>query len=629
MQTEQREIASFLSRHPPFDALSESALNALASQVEVAYHQAGSDILNLSDAIHDLYVVRSGAVETFRRTGELHNRLAEGGIFGQMGLMMNGRVRFPVKALEDTLLYCVPAKVFRDYCDRYEAFADYFEGETDSLLHRAVASHQDKSALTSVKVKTLITRPLISVPPGASVRDAAETMTEHQLTSLIVAQQRPAADGAQLELAGVVTDTDLRSQILAQGRSFDTPVDEIMSTDPITLDHNAYVFEAILAMLRHHVHHLPILEKGRPLGVLSLSDVVRHESQSSLLLVRSISSQPDRESLAQVAREVKGVFVRMVKEDANSQMIGSAMSVIGRSFKQRLLELAEERFGAPPLSYCFLALGSMARDEQLIHTDQDNALVLDDAYQQKEHGQYFEDLATFVSDGLAECGYTYCEGKVMATNPEWRKTLTEWKNHFAGWIDDPSPQALLNSSIFFDLEGVWGKTYWARELLQFITARTRNHRRFLACMARNALKRTPPLGFFKDFVVEKGGEHEDSINLKRRGTAPLGDVIRVHALAVGSRAVNSFERVDDIIASGLLPDGKGRELRDAMEYIAMVRIRHQAHCIEQGLPVNNNIRPEQLSNFDRRNLKEAFQVLSTAQSFLRYRYNTNTPLPKS
>jgi CBS domain-containing protein len=625
VQTEQREIASFLSGHPPFDALAEETLNQMASQVEVTYAKAGTDILNLSDPIHDLYVVRSGAVETFRRNGELYNRLAEGGIFGHMGLLMNERVRFPVKALEDSLLYCIPAELFRDYCDRFERFAEYFEGESDSLLHRAVASQQDKNDLTSVKVKTLITRPLISVPRSTTVRAVAETMTEHHLSSLLITEQGQDDTGKHLGLVGVVTDMDLRSQILAKGLPFDTPVDEIMSTEPFTLDHNAYVFEATLAMLRHHVHHLPILEKGRPLGVLTLSDLMRHEFQSSLLLVRSISTQLDRASLAQLAQQVSGAFVRMVKEDANSHMIGSAMSVIGRSFKQRLLELAEEQLGPPPVPYCFLALGSMARDEQLIYTDQDNALVLDDSYRVEQHGDYFAQLASYVSDGLAECGYTYCDGGVMATNPEWRKTLSEWKAHFAGWIDDPSPQALLNSSIFFDLDGVAGRVQWSRHLLQFITARTRNHRRFLACMARNALKRTPPLGFFKDFVLEKGGDHNNSINLKRRGTAPLSDVIRVHALAIGSTAVNSFERLDDIMAAGLLPAGKGRELSDALEYIAMVRIRHQARLIEEGSQVNNNLRPEDLSNFERRNLKEAFQVLSNAQSFLRYRYNSNMP----
>lgn len=626
MQTEQLEIAAFLAKTPPFDGLSEEALNGLASQVEVTYFRAGSDILNLADPIHDLFVVRSGAVETFRRTGELHNRLAEGGIFGQMGLMMNERVRYPVKALEDTLLYCVPVDLFKDYCDRYETFADYFEGEATSLLQRAVESHHDKNDLTSVQVKELLTRPMISVAGDVSVRQAAQIMGEQHITSLLIVERTHRPGGEAVGLTGLITDQDLRKRIIAQGRSLDTPVAAVMSEDMITLDRNAYVFEAILTMLRHHVHHLPVLDRGEPIGVLSLLDVVRHESQSSLLMVRSIFGQPDREALAQIAQQSRAVFVRMVKEDANSQMIGSAMAVIGRSFKQRLLELAEAELGPPPAPYCFLALGSMARNEQLIYTDQDNALVFNERYDAKAHGEYFDRLARFVSDGLAECGYSYCEGGIMATNPEWRMTLSEWKARFGEWIDNPNPQALLHASIFFDLDGVWGRTRWAQELVRFIASKTRNNRRFLACLARNALNRTPPLGFFKDFVVEKGGQHANSINLKRRGTAPLTDVIRVHALAVGSRAANSFERLDDVMDSELLPDGKGREIRDALEYIAMVRIRHQAWQIETGNTVNNNIQPEQLSSFERRNLKEAFQVLSNAQSFLKYRYNSNIPL---
>jgi CBS domain-containing protein len=307
-------------------------------------------------------------------------------------------------------------------------------------------------------------------------------------------------------------------------------------------------------------------------------------------------------------------------------MIGTAMAVIGRSFKQHLLSLAEEKFGEPPIPYCFLALGSMARDEQLLITDQDNALLFDNDYRPKEHEEYFIQLAKFVSDGLAACGYTYCSGDIMATNPQWRKTFTEWQECFADWIDNPEPQALLNSSIFFDLDGVWGETKLADTLKRFVAQHAKGNARFLASLARNALNRTPPLGFFKNFVMEPDGRHGKSINLKRRGTAPLSDVIRVHALAVGSDSQNSFERLDDIIAAGILPDGKGRELSDALEYISMVRIRHQAQDVENGQSPENTINPTHLSTFEKRNLREAFQILDKAQQFLKYRYTAQSAL---
>lgn len=632
MQAEQLEIAGFIANYAPFDSLEEAAINELSKQVEVAYYRAGSDILHYAEAIHDLYIVRSGAVETYRRNGELYNRLDMGGIFGQMGLLMNRRVRFPVKAIEDTLVYCIPADLFFDYCDRYETFADFFESDDSASLRRAVSEQSDNNDLTTVKVKSLLVRDVITVSGETSILQAAKIMTDEHVSSLLVVEPQNKTDpeddsqGETDGLAGIITDRDLRIRVLATGLDLQTPVAEIMSTDLITLDDEAYVFEAMLTMLRHNVHHLPILRHNTIVGVLVLSDIVRHESQSSILFVRSIFIQPDVEALVHLSQQLPGVFVRMVKEDANSQMIGSAMAVIGRSFKQRLLELAEEKLGPPPIPYCFMALGSMARDEQLIYTDQDNALILHNSYDPKLHGDYFEALANFVCDGLAACGYTYCEGGIMASNAQWRLPLEAWKAQFSQWIEEANPQALLNSSIFFDLDAVWGETKWTKELLRLITDRTKKHPRFLISLARNALNRTPPLGFFKSFVLEQDGQHKKTINLKRRGTAPLTDVIRVHALAIGSRSINSFSRLDDIEASNILPEGKVSDLRDALEYLSMIRIKNQANQIEQEQPVSNNVQPDELTSFERRNLKEAFQVINTAQSFLKFRYHAKSPL---
>lgn len=629
MHAEQLEVAAFLHKHPPFQELPEDAVDHLAQHVEISYYRAGRDILHFRDPIDDLYVIRSGAVETFRRTGELYNRLGEGGLFGQLGLMMNRRVRFPVRALEDTLVYCIPASLFNDYCEKFDTFADYFEAEDNALLRQAITTHADNNDLITVKVKELIGRELVTCSMHASIREAAVQMTEQGVSSLLItdpSQPLPRVNGNEHKVVGIITDRDLRIRALANAISIDTAISDVMTTDLITLDDNAYVFEAILAMLRHNVHHLPILHRQRCIGVLALSDVVRHESQSSILLVRGILSQQSVQELQDYAKQTPAVFVRMVNEDANSHMIGSAMSVIGRSFKQRLLTLGEEKLGPPPVPYCFLALGSMARDEQLIVTDQDNAMIFDNRYNEEQHGKYFEALATFVSDGLAACGYSYCTGNIMATNPDCRRTLDEWKQQFGQWIERPIPQALLNSSIFFDLDGVWGEMSLARELQTFIATKASSNRGFLASMARNALNRTPPLGFFKGFVLEQDGEHKNSINLKRRGTAPISDVIRVHALAVGSHAQNSFERMEDVISAKLLPPGKGQDLCDALEYISMVRVRHQALAIQAGEVPGNNIQPDKLSSFERRNLKEAFQVLDSAQNFLKFRYNANTRL---
>ena len=617
MQAEQIEILEFLRQHQPMSVLPDEVLNKVAQSVDIAYYKAGTRILEFGTELSDWFLIRSGSVEVYRRNGDLYNRLTQGGFFAEFGLLRNRRARFPVTALEDTLVYLVPAELFISIFEEYVEFADQVEVEDRTRLRQAVARQEDANELMTARIETLIAREPVLLHHTASAREAAKQMMEENVSALLITDETADPEDS---LRGIVTDRDITDRLVAPGLPYETPVTDIMSKKVVTVEHNQLVFEAMLKMLRDNVHHLPVLRQGQPLGVITLPDVIRYESQNSLFVVRSIFSAQTVEELMSLQADVQACFSRLIAEDANSRMIGSSMAVIGRSFKQRLLELAEEKLGPPPVPYCFLALGSMAREEQLIVTDQDNAIILDNSFDPAKHDAYFVELAKFVSDGLDACGYKYCTGHIMATNKKWRQPLIVWEGYFTEWIEQPTPEFLLNSSILFDLEGVWGENRWAARLNKLIRTKAQKNNRFLSCMARNALMRTPPLGFFKNFVMEADGDHNKSINMKRRGTAPLADLIRVHALSIGSRARNSFERLQDIIDAKILSPGSGPDLRDALELIAMVRIRHQALDLEAGRVPDNNIEPENLSDFERKNLRDAFLIVSNAQKYLKYRY---------
>ena len=615
MQAELIDIRNHMAQYPPFDEMPEELLDRIVESIDVVYFRAGTDILRFGEQNTWLFYVRSGAVEIFRRTGELYNRVGEGEIFGQFGLLMNKKVRFPAKTLEDTLLYKIPDSTFQYLWEHDDNFADFVEIEDRSRLRSALSRREKSNELMTSKVSRLIARPPVSAPCTVRLQEAARIMTDEGVSALLLMDEQSG------RLRGIITDRDLRTRAVTEALPSETPISDIMTEGLITIRADDYIFEAMLTMLHSNVHHLPVLDGDEVRGVIALSDIVKYESQSSLYLVSNIHRQPDVKGLKRIAREVPDTFVRMVNEDANSHMIGSAMAGIGRSFTQRLLELGEEKLGPPPVPYCFMALGSMARDEQLVVTDQDNAMILDDSFVPDEHDSYFLALAQFVSDGLAECGYKYCTGEIMATNPKWRQPLRVWKQYFTDWIENPKAEALLNSNIFFDLDGIYGKTEFAETLKTLVAEKASHSQRFLTLMARNALNRTPPLGFFRTFVLEEDGQHRKSFNLKRRGTAPLSDLIRVHALACGSRAQNSFERLNAIGKTKLLLDDDLGNLRDALEFISIVRIRHQALAIEAGRTPDNNVHPEDLSPFERSHLKDAFQVVSNAQKFLRFRYN--------
>nr|WP_301003738.1 DUF294 nucleotidyltransferase-like domain-containing protein [Arsukibacterium sp.] len=602
-----------MKRHPPFQELPAEQLQQVAIGIDIGYFKAGSEILRFNEPLHALHLIRSGAVETYRRNGDLYNRLSEGGFFGEQGLLRGGKVRFPATALEDTLIYFIPDQVFQQLFDDNEFFADYVQVGDSERRKTSKASIQARADLLGATVSTLLSREPVTIGSDASVWQAAQLMTEQNVSSLLILDP-------EQHLAGIITDKDIRARLVAPGLKSETPVTDIMSAKPVTIEQQQYIFEAMMLMLRHNLHHLPVVSQQQAVGVIAISDIIRFESQNSLYVVSRIFRQQTVTDLQALVPDVHACFVRMVNEDANSQMIGSAMAAIGRSFKQRLLELAEAELGPPPVPYCFLALGSMARDEQLVLTDQDNALVLDNRFDPAQHDSYFQQLAAFVSDGLAACGYTYCTGNVMATNPQWRQPLKVWQQYFQNWIAQPSAERLLHSSIFFDLDGVWGQTQWAEQLQQLVSNLARKKPLFLASMTRNALSRTPPLGFFKDFVMEQDGKQNNVLNIKRRGTAPFVDLIRVHALAIGSTESNSFSRLQQITAANVLPKGRAEDLRDAFEVIAMTRIRQQAAALRSGEEPDNNVLPEQLSEFERKHLKEAFQVLSNAQKFLKFHF---------
>ncbi|UYG08548.1 DUF294 nucleotidyltransferase-like domain-containing protein [Halomonas sp. M4R1S46] len=630
MDVELLEIRQHLGRFPPFEGLSDELLDEVASQVEVAYFKAGTDILTLGQELHELCYIRSGAVEVFRRGGELYNRRGEGDIFGQFSLLRNHRVHYPVRAMEDTLIYFIPEAVFHHLCQADENFAEFVE-LLRPRLESAVEQQKKNNDMMITRVRKLVTRYPVMVEASTTVQEAARQITDYQASAVLVLDapgDNPRytfrdSENRAWQLRGILTDSDFRKRVVAEGRSPDTPVGEVIGGSVIAIQSDESVHEAMLCMLRNNIHHLPVMYRRRPVGIVHLSDIIRYETQSSLYLVSNIFHQPSVEGLARLAPDVSGAFVRMVEEGADSRMVGSALSTIGRSFTRRLLELAEDRLGPPPVPYCFMALGSMARNEQSIVTDQDNALVLSDDFVPEQHDGYFREMAKIVSDGLDACGYPYCKGDIMATNEQWRQPLSVWKRYFTEWIEQPSPERLLHSSIFFDLDSVHGENVLVEQLQDLVAQKAATHPLFLAAMARNALNRTPPLGFFRTFVMEKDGKHNNSINLKRRGTAPMVDLIRVHALACGSSAQNSFDRLDDIDRTQLLAPGVSDRLRYALEFLSMSRIHHQVFDIQHDQTPDNNIEPENVTSSERHNLKDAFQVLSHAQKFLKFRY----PMP--
>jgi CBS domain-containing protein len=283
--------------------------------------------------------------------------------------------------------------------------------------------------------------------------------------------------------------------------------------------------------------------------------------------------------------------------------------------------MAEEKLGPAPVSFAWMVAGSQARHEQSTHTDQDNALIISDEMAEGDD-EYFQQLARFVSDGLNACGYVYCPGDVMATNSRWRQTSKVWLKYFTEWIEIPEPKALMHASIFFDMRTVYGDERLYSAIHQQVLGKSQNNGIFIAYMAANALHYRPPLGFFRQFVLISGGEHDDTFDIKHKGIVPITDIARVLALSEGIAEVSTTGRLLAAIESKAVSKEMGENLIDALEFIANLRIRHQAYRLQKNKPADNYVQPDRLSQLERNHLKDAFSVIKTMQDTLESRYQT-------
>lgn len=617
MEIEQLEIRDYLAHTSPLDKLDSKTLDKISLALEITYVRRGGDILTVGETNHWLYLVRTGAAEVVDSSGNLVDQADEGEWFGYRSVFRGGEVTLGVKALEDCLLYMIPGDLMRELAERESVIARFFlEGKPDRLRHAvATIRDTDDSTLIATHVQDLAHGAPQIVDKSTTIRQAARHMKEATVTAMLVTDND--------ELAGIVTDRAFCTKVAADAMDLSRPIAEIMTPDPITVSSTTPGSEALLLMARHNVRHLPVLEEGKVVGMITATDLIRRQSHNAIYLINEIHRADSVDELQQLSQQLPNTLCSLVRSSLTAYDIGHAISSIGEAINKRLITMAQEQLGKAPVPYAWIVAGSLARNEQTVHSDQDSALILADEYDADEHGAYFEQFSRFVSDGLNACGYVYCPGDVMATNRKWRQPYSVWRGYFDHWIGEPEPKALMYASIFFDLRCIHGDDELLQKLKKRVLKKSKKNTIFLTHMAANALHYRPPLGLFRKFVLEKSGAEEKALNMKRRGVVPITDLARVYSLSSGVRALHTQDRLEDACEAGALSEVGMRDLKDAFEFIGTVRLEHQALQIEQGKSADNYVPPEELSSLEKRHLKDAFEVVSTMQEAMAVRYQTS------
>ncbi len=620
------DVVAFLKKVPPFQFLSDSDLQAVARNLSMEFYPKDMVIQQQDGPPSDaLRIIKKGGVKIVLASPDgsevVIDYRGEGDTFGFLSMVGKDRVRTNVVAVDDTLCYLLGKEMVIKLLDSNISFTEFFlQSHITRYIDKTYREMQDKSMfyggsdrlLFTTQVGDMAIKNVVSTHEDTTIREAAQIMSEKNISSIVI------RDHNNLP-TGMMTDRDLREKVVARGRSFDEPVKNIMSTSLIRVDARDFCFEAVLKMIKYNIHHILVIKDGRLSGVITNHDLMMLQGTSPLSLTKDIESQQTIEGLIPVSKKINSIVGLLLKEGAKASNITKVITEINDRLVRKVIECAERKHGKPPVAYCWIGFGSEGRKEQTFKTDQDNAIIYADPASEAEAEaakRYFAPFTEFVRDSLLQCGFPRCPANYMASNPQWCQPLKVWKKYFSQWISTPTPDAVLNSVTFFDFRHMSGDTDLAGQLRDHLNSILKDQKVFLGYLANMAIKNQPPIGFFKSFVVDKGGEHKNELNLKIKGLAPLVDIVRLFALEKGIRETSTMERIDTLRSVHTIVGEYGDDFEQAFEFMMLLRIHHQYEQISNGVAPDNFINPDRLSNLEKRSIKGAFHLISKIQDMI-------------
>jgi CBS domain-containing protein len=602
------DIAEFLKAHEPFSGVNGTALDELAERVEVEFFSAGTTIFKQGERPQqEVRVIRKGAVELVDH-GRVLDLLGEGELFGHPSMVSGLPTGFEARAREDTLAYALRAEdvlplLARPTGLRYLA---------RSLLERpkpgpVVAADVSGFDLAQQPVRALIREQPIICEPEVSLREAARRMAEGGASSVLVR-----LDDGEL---GIVTDQDLRSRVVAEGRSVDDPVRQVMTAPAVSVGPDQNGADVLLAMLDRGIRHVPVrLARGEVLGVISDIDLLAAETRTPFVLRRAVADARDVEELRRAARRLTPTLIGLHQVDLAPAQISAVISVVLDALVRRTIELATESEGAPPTDFAWLSLGSHGRREAVPSSDIDSGMAWADS-EGPDPAPYMRAIAGEANELLKETGWQPDTHQVIASGSIFANSASDWGRMIGNWLAHPATDRVaIALSIVIDSRTVYGPVN-AFDALQQLEA-VHHRPAVLKLLLRLALANKPPTGFLRDIVVEHSGEHRGSFDIKRTGLLPIVDIARYAGVSAGATVNSTPERLQTAAAAGKLLHEEARLLEEAYHLFGALRLDHQVHQLERGVRPDDHLDPKELSPLTRRYLRDAFRAVASVQKAL-------------
>lgn len=619
-------VAFFLKDFHPFAFLDQDELEGLATNITVRFFAAGETIYREGDDFRgEVYILRQGNVKLLKQDESsirLVDQCEPGDVFGVRAFFIAKTYELTAECAEESLVYAISKKTFQVLLEHSASFSLYFaKGYASGQLIVRGEYQAETSPLLKARFdnqRLLYSHNVLTCKPTDSIQRAAKLMSELNVGSIIVAddENRP---------LGIITDTDLRKKVVAKGISIDQSVSDIMSSPVFTAHEGLTLPEALGAMIKKRLNHIVITSDGQPSskisGILSDRDVLVSQKNHPAALIKSIHNSNQVEKWAAARNAAEDLLQDYLEQEVSISLVANLITSVNDAIIEKALDKAiEETPAAGEHALCWFNLGSEGREEQLLRTDQDNALVFADTENMDETREVMLQVASKVTEMLDQCGFKKCPADIMASNPKYCLSFSEWKKLFSRWINAPDSASVMNATIFFDFRPTYGSRRLGEGIQEYLRQELKPGSLFFHNLAKNALQNPPPLSFFKNFLVEQSGEHRSEFDIKKRAMMPISDAARLLCLSHGIVNVQNTAERFHMLAER---EPNNHKLFDeaALAYEIMMRYRAL-----HGLRNNDSgryIHLTDLNKLEKQMIKNAFIPIKDLQEMISVRFQVN------
>lgn len=595
---------------PPFDRLDERQQNRLRSSLDVAYFRQTETLLQANSENQHLHIIIKGAVEERSADGkEVFAHYANDDFFDVRSLFEE-KIKHQYVALEDTLSYLLPKATFLELYSENGQFAAYFDNNLARRqeLIEAAQQQQNLAEFILTKVDSDIYHPPMILRPEQPLNEVTQTLKENGIDSALVHlndDDPRIINDPHSPPYGIITRTNMLHAVMLDDHPLDTQVGDIVSFPVIHVDNGDFLFNAMIKMTRHRMKRVMVLDGKEAIGMLDMTQILSAFSTHSHVLSLSIARAASVEELALASNRQRQLVESLLSNGIRTRFIMELISAVNEQIIEKAFELI-----VPPALHdhcCLIVLGSEGRGEQILKTDQDNALIMKDGLQWRQCESVMEQL----THTLQQLGYPLCPGNVMVNNPKWVKSQSEWQATITKWSKPNSAEQVMDLAIFTDAHAVAGN----RSLLEPITAHLQqlmlNNMLALQDFCRPSLQFSLPLTLFGNVKRDKQG-----VDLKSGGIFPIVHGIRTLTLEYGLTDKNTFERIEALRNKKILEPETADNLSEALKLFFKLRLHQQLSNQHS----HNRIDLQQIDRTERDLLRHSLHVVKKFKQFLGYHY---------